>query len=89
MNKVLKITENWFIDCEDANNCILTFKEERIREKKTGEQEQYDYLDEYYYPNVQSALVKYLQLCQEEAKTVMECIELTNRVIKEIKQLKF
>ena len=88
-NKVLKIDDNWFIDCNDPNNCVLTFTEPREREKKTGEKETYNYENQFYFPNISSCLQRYLQESQKEATTVEDCIRLTNECMLKIQKLKF
>lgn len=87
MSKKLTIDDNYYIDLSDLNNCVLTFSESRIREKKTGETEEYTFEDSWYYPNVVACLKKYLELSQKEAKDVKECIEITEKIFEKLKSI--
>lgn len=90
---MIKLDENYFINVEDKNNCTLTFSEQRTREKldanrkKTGETEEYIFIDEWFYPNVSACLKKYVELKQKVAKDVSECISITEKLFAYIKTL--
>lgn len=87
--KKLQIAEKWYI-LSEGNNCTLTFEEIRERKKKdSGDMESYTFTDEYYFPTVNDCLIRYLQLCQENAKDVQDCIAVTKDIFAEIKKLKF
>lgn len=88
--KILKINENWYIDSNDGNNNTLVnhYPAER-KNKTTGEVENYTKKEEKYYPSIQSALQRYVQLCQEEATTVEECIKITQDAFEKIRSLRF
>ena len=82
------LDNNYRINTEDNNNCILEFFEIRTKNKDTEKEEQFEYVEQYYYSNVQDCLEKYLQLAQKEAKDIKDCIRITEETIKRILNLK-
>ena len=86
--KTLKINDNFKIESDD-NNCSLIFTEPRIATKGKNEGKEYIFREEFHYPTINDCFVKYLKLAQKEAKDVAECIEISERIIKEIKSLNF
>lgn len=55
----MKLNKNYRIVYEE-NNTILQFFEQRKKVKKDKSEEQYEYVDNYYYPHLKSALKAYL-----------------------------
>ena len=82
------LDNNYRINTEDNNNCILEFFEIRTKNKDTEKEEQFEYVEQYYYSSVQDCLEKYLQLAQKEAKDIKDCIRITEETIKRILNLK-
>lgn len=83
----MQLTENYYLDIE-ADNVALTFTEIRERNKKDGTKEEYVFTDQWHYPTVLSALKKYVDLEQRQAKDILECIALTESLFKKIDLIK-
>lgn len=83
----MKIDNNYRIDTDGAG-CTLIFSETRQRKKKdTGEKEDYIFEDQWYFGTVRQCLNKYIDLVQERASNVDECIKLTEEAAITIKGL--
>ncbi len=78
----------------DENNCILQFFEVRESFKKgdlkriKGTGETKEHTDDYYYPNLKTALIGFLQKCTWGIETAEEVLKELNRVEELIKNLK-
>ena len=78
----------------DENNCVLQFFEQRESFKKgdtkriQGSGETKEHTEDYYYPNLKTALVGFLQKCTWEIESAEEVLKELNRVELLIKNLK-
>ena len=84
----MNLDKNYRINFEDANNCILEFFEMRTRTKKDGASEEYEFVDQWFYPSVKFCLIKYLELKQKDSKDIKDCIRITREVEERIKLIK-
>tara|TARA_R110000782_G_scaffold244612_1_gene331369 strand:+ start:218 stop:478 length:261 start_codon:yes stop_codon:yes gene_type:complete len=75
----MKLAHNYRIVNEE-NNTILQFHEDRVKIKKDGTKEPHEFIDNYFYPNLKSALKAYLNKAVGDCKEVKE-------VLKKIEQL--
>lgn len=83
MKKLFKIDENWSV-VRDENNSILTKTEIKQRKNKEGLVEDYTAKTEFFYPNLHTALKKYLLLTLDEAIDVKNCVGLIDKALKQI-----
>jgi hypothetical protein len=79
---MIVLDENYRIDTEDNNNCILEFFEQRTKNKGTDKEEQFEFVEQYFYPRVSDCLEKYLYLSQKNSKTVQEILLKTKEIEK-------
>jgi 23S rRNA maturation mini-RNase III len=84
---MILLDNNYRINTEDSNNCILEFFEIRTKNKDTEKEEQFEYVDQYFYSNVHDCLIKYLYLTQKSSKTVEEILAKTKQVESLIQKL--
>lgn len=81
----MKIDEKWSV-VFDENNAILRFEEIRQRKnKETQEETDYSFREDYYYPNLHTALIAYLHKSLEPAEDVKDCVRLIDQAIDKIK----
>lgn len=86
--KTMKIDDNYTIDREDSFNFILRYRENRVI-TKGGEEKEVLSENNYYYPNVLGCLKKYLDIVQNNAKDVKDCIRVTEECYDKLSKLKF
>jgi hypothetical protein len=84
---MILLDQNYRINTEDNNNCILEFFEQRTKNKGTEKEEQFEYVDQYHFAHVHDCLEKYLYLMQKSSKTVEEILAKTKEVENTIKKL--
>ena len=84
----MKIDDNYTIDREDSFNFILRYRENRVI-TKGGEEKEVLSENNYYYPNVSGCLKKYLDIVQNNAKDVKDCIRVTEECYDKLSKLKF
>jgi methionine salvage enolase-phosphatase E1 len=75
----MKLASNYRI-VKEENNTILQFHEDRVKIKKDGTKEPYEFVDSFFYPNLKSALKAYVNKAVGDCKEVKE-------VLKKIEQL--
>jgi hypothetical protein len=79
--KTTTINKNWRVDHE--NDCsTLVFFEPRVANKGTDKQKDIIFEQNYYYPNLESALIGYILKTLDNSKDIQDVL----RVIKEVKQ---
>lgn len=71
----------------DENNVVLQFYEKRVKTKKSGDKEVYEFTDNFYYPNIKSALKAYLNKSIKGSESVKVVLERINLVENRINQL--
>ena len=59
----------------DENNVILQFHEIRIKTKKDGTEEQYEFVDNFYYSNITQALKSYTNKCLNGSNSILGLIK--------------
>ena len=101
-SKKIELDNSWYIEPDGDSGIILTFHEPRKREKttkvdgktvKTGEVEDYIFTDVTYHTRIAQALRRYVDISQNNIKSLEELLEKTekineviNRIDKEFKQ---
>lgn len=82
----MKIDEKWSIKV-DSEGCTLVSAENKI--KKEGKDVGKEYLQEsrYYYPNIHSCLIAYLNKELEPSKDVKDCVRLISETYKKINKI--
>ena len=85
----MKLDEKYSIIYDGANNFTLTFQEEREVKKKDGTKEMGIYKEEYFRPNIHSALRLYLDKCLEPAQDTIDCCKLIEETYSKIEKLKW
>jgi len=75
----MELTEKWRI-VNDENNVTLQFFETRLRNKGEENEVEFEFVDSYYYPNVKSALIAFLQKYIKGSKDVSEVLSRINDV---------
>lgn len=95
-SKVIVLDEKWDLTPDSDNGIILTFKEVRQREKttkengkkvKTGEVEDYLFVDRWYTTRVAQALRIYVEKSLSDSSTFKEIIEKEDKIFKLITKL--
>lgn len=71
----MKLSNNYRIISEE-NNTILQFYEDKVKVKKDGAKIPYEFTENYYYPNLKTALISYVN------KTIGECREVSDVLLK-------
>jgi methionine salvage enolase-phosphatase E1 len=70
----MRLSKNYRIVNEESNT-ILQFHEDRVKTKKDGTQEPYEFVDNYFYPNLKSALKAYVNKAVGDCKQVKEVLK--------------
>lgn len=85
-NKMIQLDEHYTLSTDGFNGVVLTFSEPRTRKKtdkdtrkETGETEQYIFEQQYYFPRVNQALNKFVELSHSDFKDLED---LKNKVDK-------
>ena len=81
------LDNNYRINTEDSNNCILEFFEIRTKNKDTEKEEQFEFVEQYYFPHIHDCLIKYLYLVQKSAISIEDILLKTKEVENTIKKL--
>lgn len=80
----MELSKNYRI-VKDENNVILQFHEYRTREKGKLKGELYEFTDDYYYPNLKTALKSYvnktLSFCSDIEEVLLKISELEDKLI--------
>jgi hypothetical protein len=84
---MIQLDNNYRINTEDNNNCILEFFEQRTKNKGTDKEEQFEYIEQWFYPHVHDALKKYLYMVQKYSTSIEEILQKTKEVEKLINTL--
>ena len=71
----MKLSNNYRIISEE-NNTILQFYEDKVKVKKDGAKIPYEFTENYYYPNLKTALISYIN------KTIGECREVSDVLLR-------
>jgi hypothetical protein len=83
------LDDNWYLNPDKDNGVILVFHEIRQREKiekgsgpqvKTGEIEDYEYEEKYYFTRIVQALKEYVEETQNKCKTLKEILEKQEKI---------
>ena len=80
----MKIDEKWSIKV-DSEGCTLIFAKEKISKKGNNIGQNYLHEDKYYYPNIYSCLIAYLNKELEPSKDVKDCVRLVEETYAKIK----
>jgi predicted transcriptional regulator len=84
----IELDSNWYLTPDGFNGVVLTFHEIRKKVKKdTGEKENFEFINNYYFPRVAQALVKYVSVTQNNSESLEEVINKTDVLIKIINKL--
>ena len=97
MNEVFKkagkeeiiLDDNFKMHHDSFRGIILTFSEMREREKKDGTVEKYIYTEPRYFPKVDQALERFVELSQTQpTKTVEEILEVCKKINETLEEFK-
>lgn len=97
MNDLLKraktdrfqLDEKYFLESDGYHGLTLLFEETRMKKKKDGSgEEEYLFVDKWYYPKVSMVLNKYLELSTKDTKSIAELKEIVLRVEAKIDSIK-
>jgi hypothetical protein len=76
-----QLDENYFLESDGYHGLTLLFEQARMKKKKDGSgEEEYLYVDKWYYPKVSMVLHKYLELVTKDTKSIEELREVVLRV---------
>lgn len=79
--KRFELDENYFLESDGYHGLTLLFEETRMKTKKDGSgEEEYLFIDKWYYPKISMVLHKYLELTTKNTKSVGELREVVLRV---------
>jgi hypothetical protein len=82
------LCEKWRL-AYDENNVILEFFETRERKKKgTDEKEPFEFVEQFYYPNVKTALTAFTQKYMKGSEDVEDILDRIDGLENLIKNLK-
>jgi len=59
----------------DTNNVILQYHEKRVREKKDGSKEEYEFTDDYFYPTLKQAMKSFVNKSLKGANSIYELVK--------------
>jgi hypothetical protein len=79
-SKKIILEGKYYLEPDSDHGLVLTFEEERIREKKDGTEEKYLFQDRWFFPRTSQTLSKYLSLVVQESNTIEELKETVERV---------
>ena len=80
------IDEKWSIKV-DSEGCSLICAENKISKKGNNIGQVYLHEDKYYYPNIHSCLIAYLNKELEPSKDIKDCVKLIEETYSKIKTL--
>ena len=102
MNKVftksnkIELDSNWHLTSDGDSGIVLTFSENREREKtkkengktiKTGEKEEYLFEDATYHPRIAQALKEYVKKSLNSSETIQEILDKEYRILAIVNEL--
>ena len=86
-NSVINLDEFYTLTSDGDSGIVLTFQEKRTRKridketkKETGETEEYLFNEPRYFTRIVQALKRYVELSQNNCKTIEELLEKTNKM---------
>ena len=82
----MKLSNNYRIIAEE-NNTILQFYKDKIKVKKDGTKISYEFTENYYYPNLKTALKSFVNKYIGESKEVSEVLLRLNKLELQINKL--
>ena len=82
----MKLSNNYRIIAEE-NNTVLQFYKDKIKVKKDGTKISYEFTENYYYPNLKTALKSFVNKCIGESKEVSEVLLMLNKLELQINKL--
>ena len=82
----MKLSNNYRIIAEE-NNTILQFYKDKIKVKKDGTKIPYEFTENYYYPNLKTALKSFVNKYIGESKEVSEVLLRLNKLELQINKL--
>ena len=82
----MKLSNNYRIIAEE-NNTVLQFYKDKIKVKKDGTKISYEFTENYYYPNLKTALKSFVNKYIGESKEVSEVLLRLNKLELQINKL--
>jgi hypothetical protein len=82
----MKLSNNYRIIAEE-NNTVLQFYKDKIKVKKDGTKIPYEFTENYYYPNLKTALKSFVNKYIGESKEVSEVLLRLNKLELQINKL--
>jgi hypothetical protein len=87
--KRFELDEKYFLESDGYHGLTLLFEETRMRKKKDGSgEEQYLFVDKWYYPKISMVLHKYLELSTKNTTSVEELRQIVLRIETKIDSIK-
>lgn len=80
---VIQLEEKVFIEADAFNGCVLVFLEiiEVKQDTKTHKKGEFkEVRNEFYYPRIAQALVKYVEVTQNDSESIKEAIEINKSI---------
>ena len=71
----MKLAEKWRIVYDTPQTATLQFFEERVRVKKDGSEESYEFVDSFYYPNAKEALKGFVKKYCNGSESIKELVD--------------
>ena len=85
----IKLDENYSLESDGGNGMCLVFSESRKRvNKKTELEEDFTFIDRWYYLTCGQAIENYVKLRQNNSKTLEEVVENTKIILKVVDEFK-
>lgn len=95
-NNKIELDSKWYLTTDQDSGIVLTFNETRQRDQtnkvegklvKTGKQEDYLFEDKFYFTRISQALTKYVDLTQNNSKTLEELLTKIDEIYAIIKKI--
>jgi hypothetical protein len=85
----IELPDGYHLEPDGYRGLTLVFEESRLkRNKKTGEEEPFTFVEKWYYPKISQVLNKYLIVTTNEAKSIEQLKEILERIESKIDELK-
>ena len=86
---VIHLQDGYTLSHDSFRGIVLTFSETREREKKDGTVEKYIYTEPRYFPKVDQALERFVELSQTQpTKTIEEILEVCKKINETLEEFK-
>jgi len=93
MNKIFKETQkitlddNYYLEPDQFKGLVLVFHEQRVREKKDGGTEGYEFEERYYFPKLSQTIRRYSELVLNASNDITDLLGRVERLEQVIHRL--